>query len=187
MFGLYHFFYLSLRELLVKHFEMRILSLVCAALLLCSSRMSANNKLDLKAVTDGSLSAQTISGITPIEGSDLYTQISSDGKRVVRYSFKTGKQTDVLFDIDDTQGEKLNRFDGYILSPDGKRMLIRTQKKAVYRRITFIPLHRRSWRGYLTAVRSRYPRGRPTDYRWLLCETTISFSLNCFTTMPKVR
>jgi len=118
MFGLYHFFYLSLRELLVKHFEMRILSLVCAALLLCSSRMSANNKLDLKAVTDGSLSAQTISGITPIEGSDLYTQISSDGKRVVRYSFKTGKQTDVLFDIDDTQGEKLNRFDGYILSPD---------------------------------------------------------------------
>ena len=113
---------------------MRILSLVCAALLLCSSRMSANNKLDLKAVTDGSLSAQTISGITPIEGSDLYTQISSDGKRVVRYSFKTGKQTDVLFDIDDTQGEKLNRFDGYILSPDGKRMLIRTEKKAVYRR-----------------------------------------------------
>ena len=40
----------------------------------------------------------------------------------------------MLFDIANTQGESLKQFDGYSLSPDGKRMLIQTNTHKIYRR-----------------------------------------------------
>ena len=40
----------------------------------------------------------------------------------------------MLFDVDNTQGEKITAFDGYIMSPDGTRMLISTKRQPVYRR-----------------------------------------------------
>ena len=113
---------------------MKILITFCAVMLMTSSSIMASEKLDLKTIANGDLSADYISGIVPLEGSDQYSQISSDKKQIVQYSFKTGKQTCVLFDVNKTIGEKVDDFDGYIMSPDGKRMLIRTNTKYVYRR-----------------------------------------------------
>ena len=67
----------------------------CMAFFLSAASVSAGGNLDLKKVTDGTFSAEYISGIKPIEGTDLYARISDDGQRIVRYSFKTGKQVDV--------------------------------------------------------------------------------------------
>ncbi|MEE1205140.1 MAG: DPP IV N-terminal domain-containing protein, partial [Prevotella sp.] len=50
------------------------------------------------------------------------------------YSFKTGKLLRNLFDVSNTMGKKIDSFDGYILSPDGTRMLIQTKTKSIYRR-----------------------------------------------------
>lgn len=104
------------------------------AFLLSLSSVSAAGTLDLKKITDGTFSPEYISGIKPIAGTDLYAQISDDGQRIVRYSFKTGKQVDVLFDVNDTQGQKVKSFDSYILSPDGTRILICTNSQKIYRR-----------------------------------------------------
>lgn len=113
---------------------MRKLLWFCWALCLSSLTAMAADRLDLRGVTDGSFSPSYLSGITPIEGTELYARISDDGKRIVRYSFKTGKEVDVMFDVNNTQGEKIASFDGYILSPDGTRMLIRTKTEKIYRR-----------------------------------------------------
>lgn len=107
---------------------------MCAAALMAVSSVTAAGKLDLKSITGGQFAARTISGINPLKGTDRYAQISSDGKRIVEYSFKTGKETGVLFDVADTQGERIAAFDGYVMSPDGAHILIRTNTKAVYRR-----------------------------------------------------
>ena len=107
-----------------------ILSLVMLATL--SGR--AAQKLTLQAITGGEFAAQRVYGVNPIEGTDRYASISSDGKRIVEYSFKSGKETGILFDVDQTQGEKIERFDGYVMSPDGRRMLIQTNTEMVYRR-----------------------------------------------------
>ena len=104
------------------------------AFLLSLSSVSAAGTLDLKKITDGTFAPEYISGIKPIAGTDLYAQISDDGQRIVRYSFKTGKQVDVLFDVNDTQGQKVKSFDSYILSPDGTRILICTNSQKIYRR-----------------------------------------------------
>lgn len=96
--------------------------------------VAASEPITLKQVASGEFAAELVTGINPIKGTDQYARISADGKRIEEYSFKTGKRTAVLFDIDHTQGEKITGFDGYIMSPDGTRMLISTNRKAVYRR-----------------------------------------------------
>ncbi len=101
---------------------------------MATSQLVASEKINLTQVTTGEFAAQRISGINPVPGTDQYVSISTDGKQLVQYSFKTGKQTAVLFDVNQTQGEKIESFDGYILSPDGSKMLIRTNTQPVYRR-----------------------------------------------------
>jgi len=107
--------------------------IICATLLIALAASSAE-KLTLRAITGGEFAAQRVYGVNPIEGTDRYASISSDGKRIVEYSFKTGQETGVLFDVDQTQGEKIDRFDGYVMSPDGRRMLIQTNTEMIYRR-----------------------------------------------------
>ena len=96
--------------------------------------MNASEQISLEDVTGGKFSAKIISGINPIEGTDEYAQISQDGKQIVKYSFKTGEQTGILFDVAHTQGVSIKEFDGYVLSPDGQTLLIETAHKRIYRR-----------------------------------------------------
>ena len=101
--------------------------------MMMASVMQAAEKLDLKSITSGAFSASYVTGINPIEGTDLYASISSDGKQVVSYSFKTGKQVAVLFDVEAAKAP-MKSVEGYVMSPDGKKMLVFTKSKAVYRR-----------------------------------------------------
>lgn len=114
--------------------NMKKLFFLCVTILLMTSEMRADNKITLKDVTGQTFPPQYISGVDPIQGTDLYASISKDGKQIIEYAFKSGKPTRVLFDIANTQGESLKQFDGYSLSPDGKRMLIQTNMHKIYRR-----------------------------------------------------
>lgn len=107
---------------------------MCVALFMMSLSISAYEKMTLKDITDGQFAAQQIGGINPIKGTDLYAQLSQDNKQILQYSFKTGKQTAILFDVNNTQGEHIDKFDGYIMSPDGRHILIATKRQNVYRR-----------------------------------------------------
>ena len=113
---------------------MKNIIIMCVALFMMSSSISAYEKMTLKDITDGQFAAQQIGGINPIKGTDLYAQLSQDNKQILQYSFKTGKQTAILFDVNNTQGEHIDKFDGYIMSPDGRHILIATKRQNVYRR-----------------------------------------------------
>ena len=56
----------------------------------------------------------------------------SDQRRCRRF-VRTGQQVAVLFDVATARGAKLEGVDDYIMSPDGRRMLIQTQTKPIYR------------------------------------------------------
>lgn len=113
---------------------MKRLFLTITALLMFVATMSAGGKLTLPDITSGKFAAKTVNGINPIEGTDTYARISQDGERVVCCSFKTGKELSILFDVKNTMGCKIDGFDDYVLSPDGKRMLIQTKTERIYRR-----------------------------------------------------
>ena len=111
---------------------MKKFSIFIATIMMVTA-MEAAEKLDLKSITSGEFSASYVTGINPIEGTDLYASISNDGKQIVSYSFKSGKQMAVLFDIHEAQAP-FESIDGYVMSPDGKQLLVITKSKAVYRR-----------------------------------------------------
>lgn len=113
---------------------MKIFAVMCAAIFMATSQLQAGDKLDLKNITDGKYAAERIREIIPLEDNDSYAQISSDGKKILKLSFKTGKETSVLFDVNSTVGEKIDAFDDYEISPDGKTILIQTNTKRIYRR-----------------------------------------------------
>ena len=108
-------------------------------LLMCLSVLSAlqliaGEPISLKDITNGAFATKRISGVNPLEGTSEYAQISSDGRQVVKYSFKTGNATGVIFDLADAKGVQLSSFDDYQISTDGSRLLLQTNTNRIYRR-----------------------------------------------------
>lgn len=92
-------------------------------------------KIKLQDVTNGVYWPKQIDGVNPMNDGESYTQLSPDHKRIVRHSFKTGKEIAIVFDVETARGsKKLPRIDGYIMSPDEHRILIQTETKGIYRR-----------------------------------------------------
>lgn len=91
-------------------------------------------ELTLENINAGRFSPARIYGVNPLADGESYSQLSSDLKKVVRRSFKTGEQTAVLFDVNETTGDiKLDRIDGYIMSPDEQTILVQTNTNIIYR------------------------------------------------------
>ena len=112
--------------------KMRLFSLGVSLALAVSA--SAGKQITLKGITSGEFRSQSISAVYPMADGETYAQISDDGKQIITYSFRTGKHTGVLFDATTARGAEVKRVDGYILSPDGTRLLIQTATKPIYRR-----------------------------------------------------
>lgn len=92
-------------------------------------------KIKLQDVTNVVYWPKQIDGVNPMNDGESYTQLSPDHKRIVRHSFKTGKEIATVFDVETARGsKKLPYIDGYIMSPDEHRILIQTETKGIYRR-----------------------------------------------------
>lgn len=92
-------------------------------------------KIKLQDVTNGVYWPKQIDGVNPMNDGESYTQLSPDHKRIVRHSFKTGKEIATVFYVETARGsKKLPCIDGYIMSPDEHRILIQTETKGIYRR-----------------------------------------------------
>lgn len=105
--------------------------------------------LTLKDLTGGTYSARGIYGVTPLLDGETYTQLSRDGKQIIKHSFRTGEETGVLFDVNNIKNRvKLDRIDGYQMSPDEKNILVQTETKGIYR-------HSKTAEYYIYNVRNR--------------------------------
>lgn len=112
--------------------KLRLCALSLSLLLALS--VPAGQQLTLKDVTGGKFSSQSMRAVYPMADGETYAQISDDGKKIVTYAFRTGKQVGTLFDAATARGPQVSRVEGYIMSPDGTRLLIQTDTKSIYRR-----------------------------------------------------
>lgn len=101
--------------------------------LMCLINLQAQ-KVTLQDVANGTYRAQSIQGLKPMLDGEHYTQISKDHKRIVKYSFRTGKEVEAIFDVTKARNCELKRFDDYIMSPDESLILIQTETQPIYRR-----------------------------------------------------
>lgn len=67
------------------------------------------------------------------QSGDTYLMLSGDGKRVERYDYKTGKMLGVVMDSDKLRDCAVSSWDGYILSPNEKLLLLYTNVEKIYR------------------------------------------------------
>ncbi len=112
----------------MKRFTLSLIVFCACALPLTAETLS------LEALTRGQYAARTVAGVRPLADGEHYSQISADARQIVAYSFRNGEQTEVLFDVATARGDvRLNRIDGYVMSPDEKTILIQTETNRIYR------------------------------------------------------
>ena len=100
--------------------------------MLFSLSAMSQKDITLDDVVNGTLKASRHVSVTPMPDGETYACIE-DGK-VLAYSYRTGKKTATLFEASQAAGEKIEKAEGFIMSPDGKQMLIATKKEYIYRR-----------------------------------------------------
>ena len=110
---------------------------IITALLIITGMQAGEAKaenLELNDIVNGTYRAKDISGMTPMLDGETYSRLSDDKQRIVTYSFKTGEETGVLFDVNNVKGKiRIDAIDGYIMSPTESHILICTETKRIYR------------------------------------------------------
>lgn len=89
--------------------------------------------IKLEDVVNNRYMQKSIKGIKPMADGESFSQISTDGKKIERRSFKDGEILGTLFDISTARGVNFSSFSDYIMSPDETNILIETNRKSIYR------------------------------------------------------
>ncbi|MDR1003744.1 MAG: S9 family peptidase [Prevotellaceae bacterium] len=112
-----------------------ILFLLALPLSPAASAQSGAQPLALQDILSGQFRAENIYGVIPIPGDgEHYSQMNGEGTQIIKYSFRTGKQVEVLFDATTARQCPFKEFDSYSFSPDGSKLLIATDTQPIYRR-----------------------------------------------------
>ncbi|MCM1319210.1 MAG: S9 family peptidase [Muribaculaceae bacterium] len=105
------------------------LSLATFCLSAAAQQLTATDYCDVKLNAP-----KTVKEMTPTADGESYLCISADGKSIEKYSYKTGKMVSTLFDVNNIKGDvKINEFDGYQLSDNGRMLLLWNDTEVIYR------------------------------------------------------
>lgn len=116
----------------MNHRNLLYIALVAAAA--CSGTASAQT-LGVDDYCDVKTTAVPgVKEMRPLADGVSYACISDDGKAIEVFSYKTGKKTGTLFDINTVKGDiKIKDFEGYALSENEKKILLWNETKQIYR------------------------------------------------------
>ncbi len=97
------------------------------------------SQTELKAITPEDLwsenktfQSKTIAGLRSMESGLSYTTLE-EKKKILQYSYETGKCTDTLFDTAWVKGKIVKEVEAYDFSKDETRILLATRTKKIYR------------------------------------------------------
>lgn len=114
---------------------------LCCLFSFFSLSAQSSQSVQLQDVLNGSFRAQDMVGVVPIPGDgEHFSQMNENGTQIIKYSFKTGRQVEVLFDASTARECPFTHFDSYEFSPDGTKLLIATETQPIYRR-SYIAQH----------------------------------------------
>lgn len=79
-------------------------------------------------------SPASIKEMTPMPDGETYLCVGEKGHTIDSYSYKTGKKVSTVFDVATVKGDvKINEFDGFEVSDNGKYILLHNDSEGIYR------------------------------------------------------
>lgn len=95
---------------------------------------AARPVLELDSIVTGKYKAVGLPDMRPMTDAKFYSSLEEDGKRIVSHSFLTGKEADVLLDLDKVKGTGPDKMIGYEFSPTETKILVWKERSPIYRR-----------------------------------------------------
>lgn len=90
-------------------------------------------RLDLRDITSGKYAQRGIQPVTSSADGESYFQADKDNKMIIKYSYKTGLPTDTVFNVSKARDCTFTSFQGFVMSPDEKRLLVYNDYEPIYR------------------------------------------------------
>lgn len=114
--------------------NMRKILVLLLVVWLCKVQAQEISKITLEnIITQGTFRAKSVYGLRSMNDGIHYSTME-DGDRIVKYSYQTGKEVEVLFDLSKLKDAPITHFSNYEFSNDETKILLTTKRKAIYRR-----------------------------------------------------
>lgn len=96
---------------------------------------TGDKSVSLKEITDGMFRQKTAVGeMRSLPDGEHYTAMNADRNMIVKYSYRTGKAVDTLFNATTARECEFTKFDGYTISSTGHHILVWRETEPIYRR-----------------------------------------------------
>ena len=111
----------------------RFLAFFIVCIISTTLTAQTSQKITLEDIfVKGTFRAQSVYGLRSMNDGTHYTTMEN-GKQIVKYSYQTGNQVEVLFDISKVEDAPISSFRSYEFSDDEKQILLTTNIKPIYR------------------------------------------------------
>jgi dipeptidyl-peptidase-4 len=91
-------------------------------------------QISLEDITTRKYVEKTFDEMVSSSDGDYYYQANADRTIIVRYAYKTALPVDTAFNAKRARECPFDAFEGFLISPDGKRLLLYTGAEPIYRR-----------------------------------------------------
>lgn len=103
-------------------------------LTICATQAQQTQKISLEDIfVKKSFKAQSVSGLKSLSDGIHYSTLEKKSK-IVKHSYKTGDEVEVIFDITQIDDAPISSFSAYKFSNDETKILLTTRRKPIYRR-----------------------------------------------------
>ena len=108
----------------------KILGLLAIAII--ATNVQAQS-LELEDITSGKYYARGVQSVISSADGESYYQSDDKNTMIIKYSYKTGQPTDTVFNIKKARECTFDSFEGFVMSPDEKRLLLFNNSESIYR------------------------------------------------------
>jgi len=116
---------------------MKYITYVFLLSVFCTLSFGQTKNIELEDFTrKGTFQPKSIAGLQSMNDGRYYTTLEDDGTKIVKYSYKTGKKEEVIFDIGNLKRnpDSVKHITDYEFSPDETKILVYNDVERIYRR-----------------------------------------------------
>lgn len=92
-----------------------------------------SQNLELKDITSGKYYPKGVRSVVSSQDGESYYLSDDKNTMIVQYSYKTGLPTDTVFNAKTARDCPFDSFQGFVMSPDEKRLLLYNDSESIYR------------------------------------------------------